>query len=371
MMAAADGAEEPWMVKHRPRSVSEMSGASRHSVLRALFNDPCPTWGVAGGSSRVDIGALGRLAEDEMVERGGQRYPARRAAVSCLERKLLLLTGPPGVGKTTSAIAVMRDMGVRWIEVNCSMTRGMAAAEYIASVMARQQGASLLLEEIDNMDVPAQRLLADLLSKYEHSSSSIVIATCNVAESVEESLSSLLFGVSFNKMDDSDIACVLRRICAAESVSVSDAVIVRLSEDCGSDARQAVNMLQQFCEIRAHSGREDDFVYERLRFMCGNFKREADELLRDWEDASACMSYLMDAVDRRGIHPSELFESIAHSVSRRSPGASLPSAARMKMQLDLASAFKKFERRVAAKDSVLQIYAFLSTVGSILSRAHK
>jgi hypothetical protein len=356
--------EEPWMTKHRPRSMCEMSGEGKHAVMRALFGEEKPRWRVVGGEE-VDLVGLRGLEEGTEVERRGRRWRAREAAVRSADRRMLLLSGPPGVGKTTSAIAVMRDMGVDFIEINCSMERGMATSEYIESVMSRMGGASLLLEEMDNMDAPAQRVLADLIGKFEWPASRgpIVIGTCNSAELVEEPLSSLMFGVSFRKMHDEEIVLAMRRVCNMESVEVSDAVLASIARSCQSDARQALVLLQQFCEIRRCGGSSDETALERLRFMAGIFDREAEDLLEKSDRPGECFADIQDMVDRRGVHPQELFQSIATTLARRdSAKYAMSSHQKMSTQLALAGVVRTFERRIAEKPTSLQICAFLIAV---------
>jgi Cdc6-like AAA superfamily ATPase len=354
--AAPSAATIPWMEKHRPSSIAHVAGAGMQSVLRAMFHDPCPTWthDRADGSScvyRVDeLPADGAV----MVRRGGSLFPAPLAAYHSLQRTMFLFTGPPGCGKTSTASAIIQCMNLEMIELNCSMTRGAAAADFIMKLVQSKSSATrpraLLLEEIDNMDGAAQRRLADLLTYFEDprhtSSSTVVIATCNSAEAIEEPLASVLFSVSFPRLEMTDVEHILRQVLRSEGQVAHDRVIQSIADHSDADARRAINDLQFFCELRScFAFDSDDACYEKVRFACGIFDREMRDLLRPDYSAGQCYQTIEDLVCTRGVHPQELFFSLARVVL----------AWKGTVTVDMAEAMKKWEHRIAIKPSVLQI----------------
>lgn len=80
----------------------------------------------------------------------GVRLPQRRACLSAhaildcttcrgkgaadLKKRAVLISGPPGIGKTTAALCLCRELGLRAVEVNASDTRSKADASALKGV---------------------------------------------------------------------------------------------------------------------------------------------------------------------------------------------------------------------------------------------
>lgn len=103
--------------------------------------------------------------------------------------KVVLLHGPPGIGKTTIAHACVRTLGMEPLEINASQSmRSFADVEALVqscqhtkSILALMRGdekaTCLILDEIDGSDPHAQRKLAEWMLSPQRKIP--VLMTCN------------------------------------------------------------------------------------------------------------------------------------------------------------------------------------------------
>lgn len=101
----------------------------------------------------------------------------------------ILLHGPPGIGKTTMALAATRSMGYEPLEINASqslrsfsdvdqLTRSCTHTRSIASLLrGDRMPMCLILDEIDGSDPHAQRRIADWIPSPARKIP--VLLTCN------------------------------------------------------------------------------------------------------------------------------------------------------------------------------------------------
>jgi DNA polymerase III delta prime subunit len=103
--------------------------------------------------------------------------------------KVILLHGPPGIGKTTIALASARSLGFEPLEINASQSmRSFADVEHLVQscqhtisisslIRGDQTPMCLILDEIDGSDPHAQRKLAEWMIGPDRKLP--VVMTCN------------------------------------------------------------------------------------------------------------------------------------------------------------------------------------------------
>lgn len=172
-----------------------------------------------------------------------------------IEKKSLphcLFAGPAGCGKTTAALAIAREFyGDGWkanfLELNASDERGIDTIRVKVKDFARTVSLSdvfkiIYLDEADALTKDAQHALRRTMEKNSHTTRFIL--SCNYSSRIIPPIQSRCAVFRFSPLREADVVSYLKRIAAAEQLTVrNDAyeAILRASE---GDLRRAINVLQ-------------------------------------------------------------------------------------------------------------------------------
>src|SRR2546426_789643 len=165
----------------------------------------------------------------------------------------LLFAGPAGTGKTTSAIALARDMfGEDWrqnyFELNSSDERGIETVRTKVKEIARLApfgGTNfkiIFLDEADNLTADAQAALRRTMETY--SKTSRFILSANYSSRLIEPIQSRTAVFRFRPLKPEAIAEYIGRIAKAEKLKITDEGMEALVYVAEGDMRRAVNALQ-------------------------------------------------------------------------------------------------------------------------------
>ncbi|HVG36102.1 MAG TPA: replication factor C small subunit, partial [Thermoplasmata archaeon] len=165
----------------------------------------------------------------------------------------LLFAGPAGTGKTTSAIALARDMfGENWrqnyYELNSSDERGIETVRTKVKEIARIApfGGSnfkiIFLDEADNLTADAQAALRRTMETY--SKTSRFILSANYSSRLIEPIQSRTAVFRFRPLKPDAIAEYIGRIAKSEKLKITDDGMEALVYVAEGDMRRAVNALQ-------------------------------------------------------------------------------------------------------------------------------
>ncbi|PQQ01921.1 replication factor C subunit 1 isoform X3 [Prunus yedoensis var. nudiflora] len=179
-------------------------------------------------------------------------------------KKAVLLSGTPGIGKTTSAKLVSQMLGFQTIEVNASDSRGKADSkiekgiggsnansikELVSNKALSMDGLKhpktvLIMDEVDGMSAGDRGGVADLIASIKISKIP-VICICNDRYSQKlKSLVNYCLLLSFRKPTKQQMAKRLMQIANAEGLKVNEIALEELAEKVNGDMRMAVNQLQ-------------------------------------------------------------------------------------------------------------------------------
>lgn len=179
----------------------------------------------------------------------------------------LIFAGPAGTGKTTSALAMVRELygkkmaiNSTYLELNASDARGIDVIRTYIKDFAKAKPPIdipfkiLILDEADNMTSAAQQALRRTMERYTKNCRMILI--CNYSNKIIPPIQSRCVVFRFSSLNDSDISDRLKLIAKQEDLSVSVGGLNALVKVSRGDARRAINYLQS-CGTIAKKINED------------------------------------------------------------------------------------------------------------------
>ena len=200
-----------WVNKHYPKSLYDMKGLGDH-IKKALghvnsYATPVPT------------------------------------------RKILLLYGPPGCGKTTMATLIANACNIGSIKINCSSNRSLdsitgAMSQYLFSTPQDESKILIILDESDGQDYDSK--VYEYLEKALQYAVNPIIATCNNTRAIPmDFLKERCIDIKFKRPGDATIRNQLYEIATKENCKLTvdqyDKLIIK------GDMRASIFTLQIYC----------------------------------------------------------------------------------------------------------------------------
>ena len=164
----------------------------------------------------------------------------------------LLFSGPAGIGKTTCATAIARQVyGDDWrgnfLELNASDQRGIDVVRDRIKNFARSAFGGfdyriIFLDEADSLTDAAQSALRRTMEQF--SDNTRFILSCNYSSRIIDPIQSRCAVFRFSPLPDDAIAAQARAIAAAEGIDLTDDGLDAIVYAAGGDMRRAINTLQ-------------------------------------------------------------------------------------------------------------------------------
>lgn len=212
----------------------------------------------------------------------------------------LLLSGTPGIGKTTMAKMLINEIGIEdydVLEINASRERGLDLMKEkisnFVSMIPFGPFKVVLLDEADRLTPFAQDALKGVMEEY--SNFSRFILTCNTPNMIVPAIHSRCQQFHFTKLDQTEFTARAATILVEENIEFDLDTLDSYVKATYPDLRKCINLLQQnSAEGRLVTPTESDTgtlewkfdmvelfkagkINEARKMLCG--KIQADEMI--------------------------------------------------------------------------------------------
>lgn len=268
-----------WVDKHRPKTSAQLIGSSE--IVRKL-GDWLRQWDKL--HLHRSSGSSNNAASSSVKVPYTKENPGAKA---------VLLSGPPGIGKSTVASLAASELGYDVMELNASDTRNRKEIEAQLSSAVSSMAISttttgnnsnnnaittckkrrlVIMDEVDGMGGSDRGGIAELI-KIIKTTKIPIICICNDRQSTKiRSLVNHCYDLRVKRPTKQQIAQRLVAIAAEEGMSMDSNAAEMLVEQCGNDIRQALNAMQMW--------RASSTTMHYLDVKAGLDRIEKDKILR-------------------------------------------------------------------------------------------
>ena len=223
-----------WTKKYKPKSIQDMIGSADYNNSAKKLLNWLRNWHTSSSKSKSTTTGNGF--------------------------KAVLISGPPGVGKSMCSQLACKEAGFSCIEFNASDTRSSKLFNRVLGECSTSQTISfqskeinkqksstpikqncIIMDEVDGMDGNADRGgIADLISKIKNTKIPI-ICICNERYHAKlKSLAGNCFDLRFYKPRTDQMRKFLQKICNQESLKISCSLLDQVITSSNHDVRQCL-----------------------------------------------------------------------------------------------------------------------------------
>ncbi len=275
----------------------------------------------------------------------------------------LMFAGPAGTGKTTSAIALAKDLyGDEWrqnfMETNASDERGIDVVREQIKDFARTKSVGaeykiIFLDEADALTSDAQQALRRTMEKY--SSNTRFILSCNYSSKIIDPIQSRCAVFRFNRLDDADTKQYIKRIADGEDFKITGDAVDAVLRVASGDLRRVTNILQT-ASVQNDKIEEEDIYGAAASLRPEEINKILESALSgDFMDSRDELAEIM--IDR-GLDGQDVIDAIHREVF----DLDIPD----RKKLEIVENLGEFEFRIAeGGTSDIQIEALLAKIAAL------
>jgi len=231
----------------------------------------------------------------------------------------MLFSGQAGIGKTTSAMAIARELyGEDWrehfLELNASDERGIDVVRDRIKNFARTSFGGedyriIFLDEADALTSDAQSALRRTMEQF--SNNVRFILSCNYSSQIIDPIQSRCAVFRFSPLSDEAVASELRKIAGQEDLTLTDDGVDALVYAADGDMRRALNALQ------AASATSDEIDEDAVFAITSTARPEEIQTMVQSAldgDFTAARAQLDDLLTDAGIAGGDIIDQLHRSV---------------------------------------------------------
>jgi len=186
------------------------------------------------------------------------------------KKKSVLLHGPAGVGKTSAAYALARELNSDYIELNASDFRTRDVINRVVGSASKSgllddySGRIIIVDEVDGIHGKADYGGLSALMKLIQATSHPIVMIANDPYRLSKEFRALTEMVEFRKIKERTVQHVLKEVAGEEGIKASDKVLKVIAANSGGDLRAALNDFQAVSQGREEVNLSDvEILYMR------------------------------------------------------------------------------------------------------------
>ena len=261
-----------WADKHKPQKLDELLGNGGH--IRNLKN-----WLAAWDRRHVK-------KTESLPNYNAKGNPGGKAA---------LVSGPPGIGKSSSAALIARSMGYEVMELNASDARSKKLLESNLSDVtqnsvlsfavksnqkAKKKKRLIVMDEVDGMSAGDRGGMQALIAAIKKSKTPIICICNDTQKSSVRSLAGHCMILKFARPQKTTIVKRLMVVAKKEGMNVEPNALDFLVQSTGGDIRQILNSMQMW-----NSGRNGDMTFAGVQARKGQIGKDEIQRISAFEAA--------------------------------------------------------------------------------------
>ena len=179
----------------------------------------------------------------------------------------MLFAGPAGTGKTSSALALARELfgnsyAQNFLELNASDERGIDVVrnkikDFARTLAFNSEFKIIFLDEADALTDDAQHALRRTMEKFTKTARFIL--SCNYSSKIIEPVQSRCILFRFTPLEESKIKNKIKEIAKKEKINLEEKAVEAIVYVSEKDLRKAINVLQA-------SSMQEGVVTEKMIF---------------------------------------------------------------------------------------------------------
>ena len=253
---------ELWSVKYHPQELNDIIGNTK---VISNFIEWLDDW--------EDVVINGNKKQTKGSFKGGRPHFENVNARACL------ITGDPGIGKTSSVRLIAKLKGYRTFETNASEQRNKLSINSKVGFLFDnttlftgdiQTKNLIIMDEVDGMSGNEDRggiaALIDIIKKTR------VPIVCIANDRQNRKLKTLVnycYDLKFNKPDKRQISNRLMQICQKENIQCEMNALEFLCESVGNDIRQCINFVEMWAK------NHNSIKFNEIQQKYGSFNKDS------------------------------------------------------------------------------------------------